>query len=566
MFSLVAPPALAGTYLAVLLVYIMLSIGNYMIYGIFFMNPTFPTVGDLGTAYFDPDPISFNNIGTPPSASDQTQARTGRIGIVFLCIAASSLVITTKMLYPKPESKKELDIARTREELANKPEIWAPVEWKKMNFMFVACVMVIGNIMMQYFSFWGDFGTYIWFNTIVLMVVGIYTEGAIGYQVQEELTAAPLSASNALFQGVITYGSPNFLAFLLGNYVGVGIMMVERVYLDSIMDITYEAMESGLDYCFAWIIKRVPKYLTQSQTMKVKKLGADPKKRELDDAEADEDEGDSVEPIVAMYAGVSIDTMVSFYFPFMIYLWIVYRSQLVAPSMYNIRQSDMLIYFFFQLSLIPFGPFFDIFVHSCNELFYGWKIYEYLVYSRYRFLQRETRWKGMENTLDECIEEELRTMDHMCFSSQYYFLICMGCNGILFGAFGVQIMGFANYNMFADYALIFVILYMVIIHYIMEYVCIALALRLGLWKIKHENTDWHIQVTAEDELDIPDWEDVKGASHEAYLMNQRITSETFRFKFLSYNRSWIIQQLPQLLTPRTLRRSRPYLINQLARI
>ena len=27
------------------------------------------------------------------------------------------------------------------------------------------------------------------------------------------------------------------------------------------------------------------------------------------------------------------------------------------------------------------------------ELFHGWKIYDYLIYTRYRFLQRETRWK-----------------------------------------------------------------------------------------------------------------------------------------------------------------------------
>lgn len=49
-------------------------------------------------------------------------------------------------------------------------------------------------------------------------------------------------------------------------------------------------------------------------------------------------------------------------------------------------------------------------------------------------------------------------------------------------------------------------------------------------------------------------------------MNQRISSETFRYKFLNYNRTWLINQLPQLLTPRTMRRSRPYLINQFARI
>ena len=90
--------------------------------------------------------------------------------------------------------------------------------------------------------------------------------------------------------------------------------------------------------------------------------------------------------------------------------------------------------------------------------------------------------------------------------------------------------------------------------------------KLKIWKIKHEDTAWHIMQQQDDELDIPGWEDLKGASHEAFLMNQRITSETFRYKFLEYNRTWLINQLPQLLTPRTMRRSRPYLINQFARI
>ena len=61
----------------------------------------------------------------------------------------------------------------------------------------------------------------------------------------------------------------------------------------------------------------------------------------------------------------------------------------------------------------------DIFIHGCNELYHGWKIYDYLIYTRYRFLQRETRWKGLEDSLDECIDESMRTIDQMCFSSQY---------------------------------------------------------------------------------------------------------------------------------------------------
>jgi hypothetical protein len=50
------------------------------------------------------------------------------------------------------------------------------------------------------------------------------------------------------------------------------------------------------------------------------------------------------------------------------------------------------------------------------------------------------------------------------------------------------------------------------------------------------------------------------------LLNAKLTSETFRHKFLQFNKPWLISQLPNILTPRTLRRSRPYLTQQLNKI
>ncbi|POM67561.1 Hypothetical protein PHPALM_16417 [Phytophthora palmivora] len=93
--------------------------------------------------------------------------------------------------------------------------------------------------------------------------------------------------------------------------------------------------------------------------------------------------------------------------------------------------------------------------------------------------------------------------------------------------------------------------------------------RFEIWKIKHENTAWLAPPDEDDAFGVPRWDElekIKGASHEAYLMNQRITSDTFRNKFLNYNRSWLVNQLPSILTPRTLRRARPYLLAQFAKI
>jgi hypothetical protein len=147
-------------------------------------------------------------------------------------------------------------------------------------------------------------------------------------------------------------------------------------------------------------------------------------------------------------------------------------------------------------------------------------------------------------------------------------MMVMQMNGVIYIVFAIEIWlrTAPTYSPFTDSGFATLTMFLVFCYLILEWLSMFLAWHLKVWKIKHENTSWHILHQEEDELDIPGWEDLKGASHEAYLMNQRITSETFRYKFLNYNRTWLIYQLPQLLTPRTMRRSRPYLINQFARI
>lgn len=68
----------------------------------------------------------------------------------------------------------------------------------------------------------------------------------------------------------------------------------------------------------------------------------------------------------------------------------------------------------------------------------GFKVYEYLVYSRHRFQMRKARWKGMEDSMDDSIDENLRTMDQLCFSSQFYFVVTLLYWGIILLVFGIQ--------------------------------------------------------------------------------------------------------------------------------
>ena len=288
-------------------------------------------------------------------------------------------------------------------------------------------------------------------------------------------------------------------------------------------------------------------------------------KRELEGLVAEG--GETVEPILDSFGSYSCDCVSLLYSPFVILFLMLYREETGLGEAYGIKEQDMRNYFNFAYVVIPFQFVADVFIHSSLELYHGWKIYDYLIYTRYRFLQRETRWKGMEDSLDECIDESVRTLDQMCFSDQYYMMITIQVNGMTMLVLGIQMMLKAEYNFIGDPSAITIIGMVFGIAYFIEWAIIKLALRFNLYRIKHENTAWHTQLAEDDEFDIPGWEDLQGASHDAYLMNQRITSETFPLQVPQLQP--LVAHQPAALDPHAAHaaaRSRPYLINQFTRI
>lgn len=404
-----------------------------------------------------------------------------------------------------------------------------------------------------------------WQSLIVLKFFYAFIDIFVVHQLQDVILVSPLRAAMSFGQGVITIGSNDYGQYLLRYLVELAYIIFRRCYLDIYVQLIINAAVRAKDIIMALIERFTPRFLRKKEKP-ITQVLSDARKVEIENVLEKASEAESVEPILASLGNYCSDTAYLIHFVFVTYLFMQYRDQIGLPALYGIRQSDMLIYFVFQVVIIPFQFIADVFIHNQLELFSGYKIYEYLVYTHYRFLQRETRWKGMEDSLDECIDESLRSLDQMCFSSQYYFMLTIQLNGIVFVVLAHEIWLRAGYSPVSDPTFIMVALYVVALYIGIEYVGVYVANRLGLWKIRHENTAWHLQQEEDDEMDVPGWDEIRGASHEAFLLNQRITSETFRNKFLNYNRAWLISQLPNLLTPRTLRRSRPYLLNQLERI
>lgn len=277
---------------------------------------------------------------------------------------------------------------------------------------------------------------------------------------------------------------------------------------------------------------------------------------------------ETVEPILDYFCAYSTDAMSLVFTPFMIWFYIQFRTVVQSPVIWLIRSNDMTYYLLFAFVIVFFQFCADTIIHNVLEVMYRWKIYDYLVYTRYRFLQRETRWKGMEESLDECIDENMRTLDQMCFSSQYYLILTVAVTGMMLFALSIEIMLRVQYNLFQDPATGIVILVILVFCKLIVYLSKKFADYMGIWLIKHAATAWHSGLGDDEdaEFGVPDWDELDAPSHEAFIMENRIGSETFRHKFLDYNRPWLVAQLPSILTPRTLRRSRPYLIAQFTKL
>ncbi|RLN47833.1 hypothetical protein BBJ28_00001738 [Nothophytophthora sp. Chile5] len=572
-FALIAPPPSVGVALAALPIFSVVWSFYVLLNGDKYFSSSGYWLLDNVVAHYrdtklDPDAVA----GT----------RKGRMGFCFLVFGLYLIVLGTRIFLPKSIAISEKVMAEQNDREARERSIWWPTQWKRANMIFTSIVLGLFLVLMLEFSFWSMFGSYMFYVIVAQEFVNAKVEGWIESQLKEALLMAPLVSALSLISGIMTFGATDFGDFVLGNTLDFGIMLLTRVYADTAIEAIVDFAKQVLSYCWskAKVVGRGVLLLFRSFTRSTVAVAtvvdpADPKKKGKKDEKGEKEatsageEGDTVEPIIDFYAGCSMERLALFYQPVLILLMMFFREEIMLPILYNIREKDMEIYLWYSLIILLFQLVTEVFVLNVVELFQGWKLYDYLVYCRYRFLQREQRWKGLETNLDECIDESLRTLDQMCFSSQFFMMCTVHITGIVFFVVAIEIMARASYNLFGDPAMPLLLAFVLAAAVFVRSLVLFVAVKLEFWKIKHENTAWLAPPEEDDEFGVPRWDElerIKGASHEAYLMNQRITSDTFRNKFLNYNRSWLVHQLPSILTPRTLRRARPYLLAQFAKI
>jgi hypothetical protein len=213
------------------------------------------------------------------------------------------------MFFPKPyETKLEHEVALMRTALARKEELWTPYTWRKANFIFTAIAMAMLMTFEVELGYSAPYAANYYLCLVLIRVFSFIIEKIVEYQLQDALLCMPIFAGMSFTEGLIGFGSPDYMAFLLGFFMDNIFCIVERLYQEEITGMIYSSIESLMELIMQIVLKFTPKWvknyfgiIEETEEEKLKKP-----KREVEGVAATGEDNESVEPIIGLFSGITI--------------------------------------------------------------------------------------------------------------------------------------------------------------------------------------------------------------------------------------------------------------------
>ena len=265
--ALTTPPPVVGVVLAIIPIWIYLQIGNLFIYGVFYYDPNLQNTAPLGTSIMEIANngsrfnLVYGNLLINVLNPEMVLARSGRMGTIFCIVGFACLFAGNRLYFPKKETKKELEIAKTLTKLAKRRYLWKPIFWRMQNFLFSSLLCAFLCILIVEFSYSKKFTDYEFQARILLYVFGKILDVIIRYQLQDHMLCMPISNAIGFTSYLVIFNSPTFIDFLLASFFLFGLSILNRIYIDSILSFIMTILRYIMKFSIAFTIKRTPKYL-----------------------------------------------------------------------------------------------------------------------------------------------------------------------------------------------------------------------------------------------------------------------------------------------------------------
>ena len=448
----------------------------------------------LGCQYTFLDKLASSWSGESPS-SPRTYAerRNGRAAITLLVLAVYIIMSTVKAFIPRLVSRFYDDKNEDEQERNWPPDqnTFVPPVFKRTAwFATLTGACIVCTVILE-FSFSTAFTKFWWIYSILFLIVaGKIVAWSAQLLLVEELLKIPIMALFETVMHITVLGAPNLFAFMITAFATQTALLLDRIYLVPVEKIKLRQLAKEWEKVKkTWKKKSRAKDDDPDDSPSRRLLGNEPPAENRDPGsvsryhlgQADRNKTDAMMYFLSSYTASAIAAILT---PIALVILSMLYPATQCFNYYNISLSQSSIYFGFQFALLAFRFLADLISVSTAENFHEWKILDYLEYCRYRYVARPCRWKGVGEVADEMLTPELRSLDMMCFSSQFYFAIFLESAGLLLFLLGIQVTVNNAWNIFDDQATMFVIALGVAVLGVCKFTVIISADYLRVWYVK----------------------------------------------------------------------------------
>lgn len=164
--------------------------------------------------------------------------RRARFGFVMIHFGIFILKCATDLLIPKRNLKKEMG--------SHNSNIWRPTELLRQNFYTVLICFIIFQLMMLHISFSNLYANNNFVFLGIFKVAGKICEAIANSFLDNNLQLAVFASIGGLIEALSTCGAATLIDFLTGTIVGLGTLMIERMYYEPIIDTLIEKLSELL--------------------------------------------------------------------------------------------------------------------------------------------------------------------------------------------------------------------------------------------------------------------------------------------------------------------------------
>lgn len=432
------------------------------------------------------------------------------------------------------KKRKENDFEQRTEELIAARDYMI---YKRAYFFMICITTVLFMIIEFEFSYTTIFRNNVSIFLTVFAFHDIFLERLlINVVLKEALLVTPIMGGFVLSHMIMLLAEVNFQMYFYSYVIQTTALVIVQIYLNPVL----ERAES-------WILKTIVQLASKSEFFQkafrnvlIKKLLEQIKLQsstsQLSIGEKDVNEG--MESVLRNVTLFTTQTQALIMFPTALFIIQQFNEECKLSESYQF-DKDYLSYFI-AFSGVMFLPqlLVNIFLLHSLEIVQGIKLIDYFTFAAYRYKTRATSWINEHWPLDRSIPHAWRSLDQMCFSSQFYFTVTTAAWGIILTMLGLTIVTHNPYQVFTDpFAGIFLII-LCIIYFVSGYLLHEFCKMIQLWEVSRQNEERHSAKLGICPIDH--------FNNEKILIEE-MNQDVFKAKFLGLNKEWLVHNLGKII-------------------